>query len=339
MLSTWFWQGGLQTIARKLANTMLKADRLAPVSTSSKCASASIFDRKVKELQRNYAGKQPDSSVYDYVKEEVGWRVADRVFDIKRQFDTILDLGCGKGYVFKHFDKDMVRHVVACELSDALLAATEPPEGVQLSRRHEDEETLQLDENSVDLVTSSLSLHWVNDLPGCFGRVHRCLRPDGAFVGAVLGGDTLYQLRCALQLASLEREGGVGLHVSPFVKAQDVGGLLTRAGFTMLTIDVDSVTVGYPSMFELMWDLQGMAENNAAYNRKLRLNRDTMMAAAAVYQEMYGSSPEKDDGSVPATFEVLHFIAWKPGAGQPQPLDRGSGTVSLRDLGSVVSGS
>ncbi|KAF0308335.1 Arginine-hydroxylase NDUFAF5, mitochondrial [Amphibalanus amphitrite] len=103
--------------------------------------------------------------------------------------------------------------------------------------------------------------------------------------------------------------------------------------------DVDAITVGYPSMFELMWDLQGMAENNAAVNRTLRLNRDTMLAAAAIYQEMYGSVDEQSgEVSVPATFEVLHFIAWKPGASQPRPLERGSGTVSLKDLGSVIGG-
>ncbi|XP_043232909.1 arginine-hydroxylase NDUFAF5, mitochondrial-like [Amphibalanus amphitrite] len=331
---------GMSCVARFTANQFQNTECWRTISTSTRaCFPAIIFDRKAKEHHRNTAGQRLDSSLYDYVKEEVGWRVADRVFDIKRQFGTVLDLGCGKGYVLKHFDKDMVKKVVACEMSSSLLAAAQCLEDVSLQKINFDEEELQLEDSSVDLVTSSLSLHWVNDLPGCFGRVLACLRPDSAFVGAMLGGDTLYQLRCALQLASLERDGGIGVHVSPFVKPQDVVGLLTRAGFTMLTIDVDAITVGYPSMFELMWDLQGMAENNAAVNRTLRLNRDTMLAAAAIYQEMYGSVDEQSgEVSVPATFEVLHFIAWKPGASQPRPLERGSGTVSLKDLGSVIGG-
>jgi NADH dehydrogenase [ubiquinone] 1 alpha subcomplex assembly factor 5 len=87
------------------------------------------------------------------------------------------------------------------------------------------------------------------------------------FIGAVFGGDTLYELRSSLQLAELERHGGIAPHISPFTEIRDIGSLLTRAGFTMLTVDTDEIVVGYPSMFELMWDLKGMGENNAAYNR------------------------------------------------------------------------
>ncbi len=102
---------------------------------------------------------------------------------------------------------------------------------------------LPFGDSSVDLVTSSLGLHWVNDLPGVFREVHRVLRPEGAFLGAVFGGETLFELRSSLQLAELEREGGVGQHVSPFVEVQDLGNLLNRCGFKMLTIDNDEMKV------------------------------------------------------------------------------------------------
>jgi hypothetical protein len=110
-------------------------------------------------------------------------------------------------------------------------------------------------------------MHWVNDLPGAFSQIISCLKNDGVFIGAVFGGDTLYELRSSLQLAELERHGGIAPHISPFTEIRDIGSLLTRAGFTMLTVDTDEIVVGYPSMFELMWDLKGMGENNAAYNR------------------------------------------------------------------------
>lgn len=76
-------------------------------------------------------------------------------------------------------------------------------------------------------------------------------------MAAVFGGDTLYELRSSLQLAELERKGGLSPHISPFTEIRDIGSLLTRAGFTMLTIDTDEIVVTYPSMFELMWDLKG----------------------------------------------------------------------------------
>jgi NADH dehydrogenase [ubiquinone] 1 alpha subcomplex assembly factor 5 len=128
-------------------------------------------------------------------------------------------------------------------------------------------------------------------------------------------------------LAEQERKGGLSPHVSPFTQVRDVGMLLNTSGFTMLTIDTDEITVGYPSMFELMFDLKGMAENNAAFNRPVHLNRDAMMAAAAIYKDMYG----KDEG-IPATFQIIYFIGWKYDKSQPQPVERGSANVSLKDL-------
>lgn len=116
---------------------------------------------------------------------------------------------------------------------------------------------LQFEENSLDLVVSSLSLHWVNDLPACFSTVIRSLKPDGVFMASVFGGETLYELRSSLQLADLERRGGISPHISPFTQIRDIGALLNRAGFKMLTIDTDEVVVEYPSMYELMWDLKG----------------------------------------------------------------------------------
>lgn len=124
----------------------------------------------------------------------------------------------------------------------------------------------------------------------------------------------------------------------------------------MLTIDTDEIVIGYPSMYELMWDLKGMAENNAAFNRPIHLNRDTMLAASAIYKEMYGKVSSRQhfihiflfllykniyfkDNGVPATFQIIYFVGWKPGPDQPTPLPRGSGDVSLKDLGNLIENS
>lgn len=183
----------------------------------------------------------------------------------------------------------------------------------------------------MDLVISSLSLHWVNDLPKCFKSINKCLKPDGVFIASLFGGDTLYELRSSLQLADLERKGGISPHISPFAHIRDIGSLLNRSGFTMLTIDTDEVVVNYPSIFELMWDIKGMAENNAAINRPLNMSRDVIVAAASIYKELYGK-----ENSIPATFQVIYLLGWKPCESQPKPLPRGSADVSLKDLGSII---
>lgn len=291
-----------------------------------------IFDRKAKVIQRERAARSSDVELYDYLKEEIGYRLADRVFDVKKKFNHAVDLGCGRGYVSRHFVADSVEELTLCDTSSTWLEQAITPTEVKVHKRVVDEESLPFEPGSIDLFISNLSLHWVNDLPGTFSQIINCLKNDGVFMAAIFGGDTLYELRSSLQLAELERLGGISPHISPFTEVRDVGSLLTRAGFTLLTIDTDEIVVNYPSMFEVMWDLKGMAESNAAWNRKLHLRRDTMIAGSAIYQQLYGKLQDDGTFSVPATFQIIYMIGWKPDASQPKPLPRGSGEVSLKDL-------
>lgn len=287
-----------------------------------------IFDRNAKKMQKDRSAAALDYQTYSYLKDEVGYRLSDRIFDINKKFPLAVDLGCGYGHVSRHLNSEAVERLIMCDRSDLVLSRAQLPEDLPCTKMVVDEEVLPFDENSVDLVMSSLSLHWVNRLPDTFHQVYRCLKSDGVFIGCLFGGETLYELRGALQLAEIEREGGFAAHVSPFAQVRDVGSLLNRAGFTMLTIDTDEISVGYPSIFELMHDLKGMAENNASWIRKPHLHRDTLFAAASIYKELYSN----EDGSVPATFQMIYFIGWKPDPSQPKALERGSGNVSLKDI-------
>lgn len=210
------------------------------------------------------------------------------------------------------------------------------------------ETTLPFPPSTFDAVLSSLTLHWINDLPTLLSQINQILKPDSPFLGAMLGGDTLYELRSSLQLADLERRGGVTPHVSPLADVRDIGNLLTRAGFKLLTVDVDDIVVEYPDTFALMRDLQAMGEGNAVMNRKGGvLSRDVLLANEAIYRQMYGAEADEDQSSldgregdgaaverrgVPATFRIIYMIGWKEGEGQSRPMTRGSGEVNLKDV-------
>lgn len=291
-----------------------------------------VFDRNAKLIQKNRTSEMDNFAIYDYLKEEVGYRLADRIFDIKRKFSYAVDLGCGRGYVSRHILMDCIENLTMCDMSKEILdQASVPEEGVLVTKLVVNEEELPFQPNSLDLVLSSLSLHWVNDLPGTFKQVINCLKNDGAFLGALFGGDTLYELRSSLQLAESERLGGLSSHISPFTLVSDVGGLLSQAGFTLLTIDTDEIVINYPSMFELIWDLKGMGENNCTWNRCAHLNREVLLSSSAIYKELYGS-----DEKIPATFQIIYFLAWKPDISQPKPLERGTATHSLKDIGDII---
>jgi NADH dehydrogenase [ubiquinone] 1 alpha subcomplex assembly factor 5 len=168
----------------------------------------------------------------------------------------------------------------------------------------------------------------VNDLPGVLVQIKEALKPDGLFLGAMFGGDTLFELRTALQLAEVDREGGISPHISPMTDTKDISNLLSRAGFTLLTVDIDEVRVGYPSMWELLEDLRDMGESNAVVGRRHFLHRDTLAAASAIYKELHGN----EDDSVPATFQIIYMIGWKPSPNQPKPLEPGSAQTNLKDV-------
>lgn len=295
--------------------------------------SVNIFDRNTKTLQRQRAALAEDVNLYDYLKDEIGFRLADRIFDIKRKFKLAADIGCNRGYVSKHISPDSVEELIVCDVSQKNLDIVPVMEGIKVRRQILDEEQIEFEPNSLDLAVSCLSLHWVNDLPKAFKTILESLKQDGVFLASVFGGDTLYELRSSLQLAELERKGGLAPHISPFTEVRDIGSLLTNAGFTMLTIDTDEIVVNYPTIFELMSDLKGMAESNAATNRSLHLDRETQFAAAAIYQQLYGKpDPETGNVIIPATFQIINMLGWKPHPKQPKPIERGTGEVSLKDL-------
>lgn len=311
--------------------------RLAPVlrhvrgmSTSSVGgAGLSVFDRRAKRAQKNIAARQPNYNDYLRLREEIAWQISDRISDVNRSFSLGLDLGCNSGQLGKHLDKDLVQTLVQCDIAQENLYKFSKEEGRDQNLRVVcDEEFLPFAENTFDLVASNLALHWVNDLPSTLAQIKRVLKPDGLFIASMFCGDTLYELRCALQLAETERTGGFSPRISPYTDMKDVGNLLQRAGFSLLTVDIEDVIINFPSPFEVMDDVRGMGEGNAIMKRRGVLGRETLLAAAAIYQEMYGS-----EGNVPATFEIAHMVGWKPDPSQQQSAKRGSATRSLKELG------
>ncbi len=191
-----------------------------------------------------------------------------------------------------------------------------------------DEEALPFADGSLDLVVSALALQFVNDLPGTLIQVRRALKPDGLFLAALVGGDSLTELRQSFAAAEAEIEGGVSPRVAPFADVRELGALLQRAGFALPVTDVDRVTVRYASPLALMRDLRRMGATNALIERSRRpLRRATLRRLMEVYAERFADA----DGRVRATFEIVWLSGWAPHASQQQPLAPGSARTRLAD--------
>ena len=277
------------------------------------------FDRVSVRRHRDRAA--PNLARHDFLLREIGERLGERIGDIRRDFPRVLDLGAHDGAMADYLGPAGRDLIVQCDLSPAMTAANQRGN----LRVVADEEWLPFAPESFDLAVSNLSLHWVNDLPGALAQVRRALKPDGFFLGALLGGDSLFELRRCLMDAELKVEGGLSPRISPMADIRDAGNLLTRAGFAL--------PVAYANAFDLMKELRGMGENNAVSERRKSLTRrTTLLEAAAMYAKDYAD----DDGRVTVTFQVLYLGGWTPHASQQKPLKPGSAAQRLADaLGSV----
>lgn len=191
-----------------------------------------------------------------------------------------------------------------------------------------DEEWSPLAPSGCNLIVSVLALHGVNDLPGTLAQIRRALRPDGLFMGCLLGGATLSELRQCLVEAESECEGGVSPRVAPFADLRDMGGLLQRAGFALPVTDLDSVTVRYAHPLALMQDLRRMGLTNTLLARSRKpLRRATLARTLGIYGERFADA----DGRVRATFEMIWLSGWAPHESQQKPLQPGSAKARLAD--------
>ncbi len=283
---------------------------------------AQIFDRVAVRRHRDRAAAR--LAEHDFLFRESAERLADRLLDVNRRFPLALELGRHGGELSELLaGRGGIETLVSTDFSPVLAARAG---GLAVAA---DEEFIPFADDSFDLVVSNLALHWVNDLPGTLAQVRRVLKPDGLFLAALLGGETLRELRRAFMEAELALEGGVGPRVSPFADVRDCGGLLQRAGFALPVTDSDTVTVSYPDAMRLMADLRGMGESNAVVGRRKSFSRrTTVFQALANYDEMFAGA----DGRLPATFQIITMTAWKPHPSQPQPLRPGSGQVDLADF-------
>jgi SAM-dependent methyltransferase len=200
--------------------------------------------------------------------------------------------------------------------------------GTGAPARVPDAEVLALEEGAHDLVVHGLALHWANDPVGQLVQARRALEPDGLFLGALFGGETLSELRSALAEAEIETLGGLSPRVSPMGEIRDLGGLPQRAGLALPVADSRRFDVSYRSALDLMRDLRAMGETNVLRDRLRRpMRREMLGRAAAIYADRFPA----EGGRIRASFDVIFLTGWSPGPDQPQPLRPGSAKARLAD--------
>jgi SAM-dependent methyltransferase len=263
-----------------------------------------IFDRSLlRARQQRARALGAETFLLDRVAAELGERLAA----VLRKFERAADIGTPTDAVQRELT-GKVGSIGHIEIGD--------------------DEVVRALDASLNLAVSALALQFVNDLPGVLVQIRRALKPDGLLLAAMIGGDSLTELRQAFAQAESEIEGGLSPRVAPFADIRDLGGLLQRAGFALPVIDSERVTVRYSSVFNLMHDLRRMGATNAlAERRRKPLRRTTLLRMAEIYGERFADP----DGRLRATFEIVWLSGWAPDPSQQKPLKPGSAKLRLAD--------
>lgn len=287
----------------------------------SQSEDGTIFNRQALALNRaNAARKKADVA---FLLEEVMDEMAFRLKAINREFEQTVSLGSHMG-----IGQDELHATTKFKYMHTIDPCAEMLEGVKGSTIIAEEDCLPLRTASIDMIISPLVLQWVNDLPGCLIQIRRALKNDGLFMAAIIGGESLHELRASFLEAESTLSGGVHPRISPFVDVRNFGGLLQRAGFALPVIDREIRTVRYDTPYQLMKDLQDMGASNILHSRdKKFLRRDILTRMMEIYHEKYSD----DDGRIRASFEIIYASAWAPDESQPKPLKPGSATHSLAE--------
>ena len=277
---------------------------------------SNIFDRRLLRVRQRRARRlTPATFLLDRVATDLG----ERLSAVLRKFDVAVDLGT---------PSDAVRRVLAANrnISTVVAAGLDGDDnGLHVTI---DEEALPFAELSLDLVVSALALQFVNDLPGALIQIRRALKPDGLLLAALIGGDSLTELRSAFAAAESEVEGGISPRVAPFADIRELGSLLQRAGFALPVVDSERVAVRYDSALALMRDLRRMGATNILHERlRTPLKSSTIERVMAIYANRFADA----DGRVRATFEIIWLSGWVPHESQQKPLKPGSAAQRLAD--------
>ena len=275
-----------------------------------------IFDRHTIRRHKNRAACRfkDHSFLTDWTIKEM----EDRLCSIKRAFPAALQIGADAQNSRMKINGNTF--LVQMDLAENLLPARNALQA--------DEEFLPFAESSLDLIFSPLSLHNVNDLPGTLVQIRKALKPDGLFLGAFFGGDTLHELRSALSEAELQIKGGLSPRVSPFADKRQMGDLMQRAGFALPVVDSEKLSVSYAHPLDLMKELRGMGESCAMSARPKHFTSRNLLDAA---NDIYVRKFSEKDGRIPASFEILFLTGWAPRESQQKPLPRGSAQHSLAE--------
>ena len=272
-----------------------------------------LFDQTA--LHRNLSRAAANGNLPGFLDTAATTELIDRFESISRKFTKIAIVSHDASPIVSAIEPQLSSNATITEIP--MLTA----DGVFLNNPN-------LPQQAFDCIFVCPGLEWVNDLPGSLSRLHHALKPDGVMLAAMLGGESLHELRSSWLQAETMLIAGASPRVAPFCDIRDAGGLLQRAGFALPVVDTDRLTVRYGNALQLVRDLKAHGLSNIMTERHRSLVTPNLMATACAHYDRNFADP---DNRVRATFQLIYLTGWSPHESQPKPLRPGSAKSRLAD--------
>ena len=269
------------------------------VSTTEK-----IFNTKLIALRRARAGKREQSWLINRCIDDV----VERIIGVNRNFDSILIIGADslEGQLKKALPKGKYNRI------ECINSITE------LNER-----------GNFNIVISLLRLQTEDNVAEVMIKIHKNLKPDGLFIAAMFGGNTLTELRQVFYKTDNEIYGGLTPHIYPMTTYKQAAELLVRSGYNQPVVDSDRITVNYSNLNRLINDLRDLGETNVLNSKSKQILTKTYINSLT---KNYLSSHSRKDGKLKCSFEILWLTGWVPHISQQKPLKPGPPKINFETL-------
>lgn len=286
--------------------------------TASQNQSQDIFNHHILRLHKIRA--LPYFKDHGFLFQHTAEHLKECLLDLTQTFPHALDMSFFSPYTVSHYlETGRIQHITLWD---------DIPYPKDTTSHHIIQKPFEAsppDEERFDLITSNLTLHWLNDLPRVLKQCHQLLNPDGLFLASLCVAGTLQELRDSLVEAEINLKGGVSARLSPLPDMHSIGLLMKMAGFALPVLNQDKLTVKYSSFQSLLKDLKYSAQTKAFFRQDTTFSKELMTECERIYKERY----QDKDGYLTATFELLYIHGRHPHPNQQQALKPGSAKAPL----------
>ena len=261
-----------------------------------------MIDKEYKRKVFNRNAKTYDE--YSSLQNKISDNLFKKLDLIEVRPNFILDLGCGtgrNGRILK--EKYQNIRLINYDFSINMLLQAKKNQHKLLGAESDficgDIEELSFSENTFDVIWSTSSLQWCNNLSDIFKKAKLILKPGGLFIFSTFGPNTLFELKNVTKKISNYQK------TNNYLDITSIKDKLIKEGFIDPVLNSEEFCLTYKNINKLFLDLRKIGATSGFKRKKIGLSGKSFLKLISDGYKEYSY-----DGNFPATYEVIYGCSW-----------------------------